>query len=348
MLTKYIKFKNELISGSKKNKNIQKYFNELKNQYFKNKIPLLKSFDKNFRLAFTQKFLRKFKKKNYFNIIGMGGSSLGAKAIYSFLKNKIKKNFFFFDDLNEIILNNYFDKKKSNNIYISKSGNTIETLVNLNLISKKNKNGSNVFITENKKNSLLELSKKLKAEVIEHKDFIGGRYSVMSEVGMLPAALMNLNVSKFKQLNQLMLNKKFVNTIIENVHSIYALFKKKKVNSIILNYDPQLNDFCLWYQQLVSESLGKKKKGILPIVSTMPKDNHSLLQHYLDGTSNTFFTIFSSKHSKEYKINKNLLPKNFKYLSNKNLESIINSQRFINSAFKKSKAAKMVPYGNVS
>ena len=66
MLTKYIKFKNELISGSKKNKNIQKYFNELKNQYFKNKIPLLKSFDKNFRLAFTQKFLRKFKKKKLF------------------------------------------------------------------------------------------------------------------------------------------------------------------------------------------------------------------------------------------------------------------------------------------
>ena len=211
----------------------------------------------------------------------------------------------------------------------------------MNLISKKNKNGSNIFITENRKNALLELSKKLKAEVIEHKDYIGGRYAVMSEAGMLPAALMNLDVRKFKQLNQLMLNKKFVSTIVENVYSIHTMFKKKKFNSIILNYDPQLNDFCLWYQQLVSESLGKKKKGIMPIVSTMPKDSHSLLQYYLDGNPNAFFTIFSSKHLKNYKINNALLPGHFKYLSNKNLESVVDSQRL---ATQKIFLSKSIPF----
>ena len=67
---------------------------------------------------------------------------------------------------------------------------------------------------------------------------------------------------------------------------------KKKFNSIILNYDERSANFFYWYQQLVAESLGKKGKGLLPVVSTMPKDNHSLMQLYLDGTKNNFFTFF--------------------------------------------------------
>ena len=79
---------------------------------------------------------------------------------------------------------------KNLNVIISKSGKTLETVVNFNLnYSKKNKN---IFITENKKNYLNNLANKLKSEVIEHKNFIGGRFSVLSEVGMLPAELMGL------------------------------------------------------------------------------------------------------------------------------------------------------------
>ena len=70
------------------------------------------------------------------------------------------------------------------------------------------------------------------------------------------------------------------------------LIKKKKFNSIILNYDEKSTDLFYWYQQLIAESLGKKNKGILPIISNMPKDNHSLMQLYLDGPKNNFFTFF--------------------------------------------------------
>ena len=60
---------------------------------------------------------------------------------------------------------------------------------------------------------------------------------------------------------------------------------------MILNYDETADNFLKWYQQLVAESLGKKGKGILPIISTMPKDNHSLMQLYLDGPKNNFYTF---------------------------------------------------------
>ena len=60
----------------------------------------------------------------------------------------------------------------------------------------------------------------------------------------------------------------------------------------IINYDKSSENIFFWYQQLIAESLGKKKKGLLPIVSSMPKDNHSVMQLYLDGFTNNFFTFF--------------------------------------------------------
>ena len=118
-----------------------------------------------------------------------------------------------------------------------------------------------LFITENKNSYLRNLALKLKSEIIEHNNFIGGRYSVLSEVGMLPAELMGLNSSKFKQLNLLVKNKNFFSSLIANVSSIFLLNKKKNFNSIILNYDKKSENLFKWYQQLVAESLGKKKKG---------------------------------------------------------------------------------------
>ena len=119
---------------------------------------------------------------------------------------------------------------------------------------------------------------KYNAEIIRHKEFIGGRYSVLSEPGMFPAAIMGLNLLKFKNLKNLIRNKNFTSSLIQNVASIYTLNSKKINNSVILSYDSNLNDLGYWYQQLVAESLGKKGKGINPILSFGPKDHHSLLQ----------------------------------------------------------------------
>ena len=292
-------------------------FNNLLKNY-----PLLKSFGKNYNYSFNKIKIKKLKKFNIINIIGIGGSILGTKAIFSFLKNKIRKNIFFYDNLN-------YDKieksnKKCLNIIVSKSGNTIETIINFNLISKNKKNNKNIFITETSNNILKNLGNKLKSDIIEHKNFIGGRYSVLSEVGMLPSELVGFKTEKFKKLNQLIKNKNFLNNLITNVSAIYNYTKIGKTNSIILNYDERSDDFFRWYQQLTAESLGKDGKGILPLISTMPKDNHSLLQLYLDGPKNTFFTFFNVDEKNTEKFNSSILINKYSGNSIKTLNNIIN------------------------
>ena len=162
---------------------------------------------------------------------------------------------------------------------------------------------------------------------MEHKNFIGGRFSVLSEVGMLPAELMGLKESQFKQFNNLITKKNFLNNLVNNVLSTYQFIKTKKFNSVILNYDPNSEDFFKWYQQLVSESLGKNSKGIFPIISTMPKDNHSILQLYLSGFKSNFYTFFIVKEKNSAKLNPNLLTNNLNFLKQKNIFQILNSQR---------------------
>ena len=100
-----------------------------------------------------------------------------------------------------------------------------------------NKSDKNIFLTENNDSYLRNLAKDLNAEIVNHNNFIGGRYSVLSEVGMLPAQLMGLNEKKFKRFNSLIKNKKFINTLVQNVSNILYLKNKGKLNSIILNYD---------------------------------------------------------------------------------------------------------------
>jgi glucose-6-phosphate isomerase len=317
MLTKNINFKD--FQYKKNNKKIK---DDLK-IFLKEKTEIYKSLSPNYKNSYQNKTIKKLKKYFYVRIIGMGGSILGTEAIYTFLKYKIKKNFYFINNLKSKI--NSINKKNHINLVVSKSGNTLETISNTNIIIKKK--DKNVFITENKQSYLWLLAKKLKSEIIHHNNFIGGRYSVLSEVGMLPAELMGLNVKKFKQINNLIKNKNFINLLTSNVSNTLYFLKKKKFNSIILNYDESSENLFRWYQQLIAESIGKKKNGILPIISSMPKDNHSLMQFYLDGPRNNFFTFFYVKEKNSTNIiNKEILSSH-PYLKDKDINQIKFSQK---------------------
>ena len=309
MLTKNNFFKDFTLDSKKFYKNLtktKKIFNLLKKELESSQIPLLQSYDKNYMFDFTSDTINKFSKYKNIIIIGMGGSILGTKSIYSFFKEKIKKEVFFFDNLDENLLLRFKKIKNLKNscfIIVSKSGNTLETITNFSLIfSKSLLKNKLVFITELKDSHLMNIANKYNAEVIEHKNFIGGRYSVLSEVGMFPAALMNLNITGFKNLKKLIYNKSFIFSLINSASSIYTFNQQGVKNSVILNYDSRLNDLSLWHQQLVGESLGKKGKGVTPLVSLCPKDHHSLLQLYLDGPKDKFFTFFSSLINKNRKI----------------------------------------------
>ena len=316
MFTKNINLKNFKIK--KNNNNTQKDLRLL----LQEKNDVINSLSLKYKYNYSKKFVSKLKKYSNIRIIGMGGSSLGTESIYNFLEHKIKKKFYFINNLQSRIK---IPKKKFLNLIVSKSGSTLETISNVNIYIKKNH--KNIFITGNKKSYLFLLAKKLKAEIIHHNNFIGGRYSVLSEVGMLPAELMGLNEKNFKQLNSLIKNKNFIKSLISSVNSTLHFIKKKKFNSIILNYDSRAENLFRWYQQLVAESLGKKGTGLFPIISNMPKDNHSLMQLYLDGPKNNFFTLFFTKESNSAKIiNKEILSSHT-YLRNKNLNQIMLSQK---------------------
>ena len=318
MLTKNISFKNFKVKGY--TKKVKKILDDI----LVKKNSVLDSLSSNYKNSYNKKTILKFKKYNNINVVGMGGSILGTESIYYFLKSKIKKNFFFYNNLQSKIDPSH-KRNKCLNIIVSKSGNTLETISNSNIIIK-NQN-KNIFITENKNSYLYLLAQKLKSEIVHHNNFIGGRYSVLSEVGMLPAELMGLSSNKFRQLNNLIKNKKFINELIINVNNTLHFLKKKKFNSVILNYDVGSESLFKWYQQLMAESLGKKGNGILPIISSMPKDNHSVMQLYLDGPKNNFFTFFHVRDKNSIKVINNKLLTSHSYLKNKNLGEIVMSQK---------------------
>ena len=316
--------KNFFSNFSSSLKNTTKAFQALKKDIKNSNIPVLESHNKEYQIDFSPSLVRKFSRYSNIVIIGMGGSILGAQSIYLYLQKRIKKKLFFFDNLDENLYLNFLTIKNLKNscfVVVSKSGNTIETITNLNLVLSKIKPKNKlVIITEISDNSLFHLANKFDAEIIEHKNYIGGRYSVLSESGMFPAELMGLKAEKFRNLEKLINDKIFSSCLIKNVSTIYSLFLKNVSNSVILNYNSNLNGLCEWYKQIVSESLGKKGKGITPIISNCPKDHHSILQLYLDGPKNKFFTFFSST------------------IDNKRINSIVNAQsKAVKNVFKKKK-----------
>ena len=289
---------------------------------------------------------KKFKKFKTILIIGMGGSILGAKAIYDFLKHKTKKNFIFIDNLDE----NYLKSIKKNNnlskslfIIISKSGNTIETISNTYFFKSFLKSKNTIILTENKNSFLRNLAKEKKFNFLEHKKFIGGRYSVLSEVGMLPAYLMGFKVENFKKnLSKFIYNKKII-------LSSANLINKLKINNakilVFFNYVPELNNFLYWSQQLFAESLGKNKKGFIPVISNAPKDHHSLLQLYLDGPKDKVFYIVSSRKQGNLKTKSDFFNDNVQYLRKKKYNNIKDSQK---NAFLRVLKNKKIPFREIN
>ena len=207
-------------------------------------------------------------------------------------------------------------------------------------------NAKNIIIISEKKNSLLfNLSKKFNLFFIEHKRDIGGRYSVLSEVGVVPAYLIGINIFKLRSAILEYFKTKNKKFLKESTTILSSYLNSKKFNNLIfLNYSPELEKFLFWYQQLIAESLGKKGKGFLPLISNAPKDHHSLLQLYLDGPKDKIFNIFYIDLKSKYtiRINKFLDKKHF--LENKRLNVVKESQK---NALIKSLLKNKIPFREI-
>jgi len=239
-------------------------------------------------------------------IIGIGGSSLGAKAIYEFIKpiKELKRELYFFETTDPVNINTILDTitlSKTHFFVISKSGTTIETFSIYKYIYSLQQNSSSYTFITDINSPLDKYANEIGAEVLHLPDNVGGRFSALSVVGLAPLALCGidtkallLGASKIK--NSFFKNGYIRDTLLKKA-SFYAINHAKYHINCLFAYTESLRYFSEWYVQLWGESLGKRQKhsafnvGLTPIGLIGPKDQHSFLQLIMEGTRDKSVTF---------------------------------------------------------
>jgi len=253
------------------------------------------------KIIFLKKIVVKKRIHKNILIVGMGGSVLGSKMLSSFFG--LDKNYYFLDNLNNSTVNDFIKKdlSKFSIFIISKSGQTLETLTNCNIIlnnfKKIKKEISKNFIIISEKNTVLHnFARKNNILFFEHNVNLSGRYSVLSEAGLL---MFNLDYKKIIQGINSVLKKDLKKNLINNAATLLTLMTKSRIDThVSLIYSHNLLNYGFWHQQLLAESIGKNGKDFTPIISECPKDHHSIMQLYLGGKRNKFFTFFKTINNK--------------------------------------------------
>ena len=305
---------NELLN--KTNDILFKFRNDIKS----NKIPifsLINSDEDIEEIIRNAKYFTFNNKLTDFILIGTGGSSLGAEAlIQANLNNPTNKkiNFHILNTLDSNSVSKVLDTinpKTSKFLAISKSGKTTETvallLVVINWLSSnsiKIENAGMVMCEDinNHANDLMKIVNQYGLKVIEHEN-IGGRFSVLSSTGLLPAAIMGIDPYSIRNAARRSLRNIFENTSFILSSSVFSRVNNMggKLNCII-HYGDALASFVSWYKQLWNESLGKASKGSFLITGKGSIDQHSQLQMWLDGPNIANYTFIKVEKSEGYKI----------------------------------------------
>jgi glucose-6-phosphate isomerase len=288
--------------------NIQTLNNDIKK--ICNELPALNIVKDVSLLDYTIEQTEKFKRnKKNFVVFGTGGSNLGARALINTL-TKQPKNILFFDNIDPLFFQDEIinlDLNTTGFIIISKSGTTPETLSQFGSIINiaREKNNLDVLfknclvVTEFKDSPLFNIAKKNNCTLLEHKKDIGGRYSIFSNVGMIPAILAGLDVKKV----HLGASKVIENSDFLDTFKFAQIFKFCSSNNyfsnVMMTYSDGLTYFGKWYLQLWAESIGKKDRGITALHAVGTTDQHSQLQLYLDGPKDKFFTFIKSNYHKK-------------------------------------------------
>ena len=265
------------------------------------------------------------KDSEVFVIIGIGGSYLGARAVIESLtsnfanmfSNDLRKSpqiFFVGNNISPNYINELIDcignKDISINV-ISKSGTTTEPAIAFRIFREylESKYGANeasrrIYVTTDKKRGALkELADDEEYETFTIPDNVGGRYSVLTAVGLLPIAVAGINIDKLMEGARKAQEEYSESSIKYNQCYRYAvarniLYKKDKTIEILANYEPKLHYFTEWWKQLYGESEGKEHKGIFPAGVDLSTDLHSMGQYIQDGRRDIFETVINIEESK--------------------------------------------------
>lgn len=295
-----------------------------------------------------KKLSQKHKKNKWENIVvlGIGGSSLGAIAVQEAIMGPFhllqkQPHLFVIDNIDPSYVSDFLnsiDLKKSLFIVISKSGGTTEPMSLYNVVrdrlSKKVKNVNKhfMFITDPKTSILREIGKKEKVEMYSVPPKVGGRFSVLSSVGLIPLALAGVDVTKMvkgaKKMKEEIKKRKGEKNIALQLASIQYLLdrRRKKPMTVMMPYNNSLFRMGDWYRQLLAESIGKNKRtGPTPINALGTTDQHSQLQLYNEGPLDKWIIFLrTEKHKTDLKLGKHL-PEKLGFLNGQKMSRILDA-----------------------
>ena len=259
-------------------------------------------------------------------VIGIGGSYLGARAVIEALQHSYKGfcpfsdnhapfvtysgNNISEDNLCELL--EVLDNKDYSLIVISKSGTTTEPAIAFRILKKhcEDKYGKEwakqriVAITDKARGALKKLADTEGYETFVIPDDVGGRYSVLTPVGLLPIAVAGFDIRQLiagaRAMRQELLAQHKLDDNIAQQYALlrYMLYKNGKKIELMVSYNPKLAFFIEWYKQLFGESEGKEGKGIFPTGATFSTDLHSLGQYIQEGERHLFETVLSIQQSR--------------------------------------------------
>jgi len=277
-------------------------------------------------------------------VIGIGGSTLGTYAIYKFLKHSkdLEKKLYFLESTDPVELKSKIasvDLKDTLFVVISKSGTTVETISifkYINSLVKCDKNNT-VVVTESdsKLNNFAKINGIKSFEIPKN---VGGRFSVFSAVGLLPLAIVGIDIDELlqgtKDVYDSFFEQKDDYIKILNKARFFAEYKNKFNINVVFSYSSRLEGFNKWYIQLWGESLGKidinsTKQGLTPVGIIGPIDQHSFLQLIIEGKRDKTITVIKvedfDNHLKIPNINLEGLEE-LEYLEGLEFSSLINKQ----------------------
>ena len=253
--------------------------------------------------------------KKHIVVIGIGGSSLGARAIYEFLltSNSYAKDLLFLETVDPLEIKHLLrliDLNDAQFVIISKSGNTIETVsIFKYLDSLIEINNTNCTIISEAKSNLTKFANNHNIKVFDLAENIGGRFSVFSVVGLVPLAMVGIDIDNLlngckRVADSFFAKEDYYKPIIRKARFLVENKNKFNINAIF-SYSSSLESFNKWYVQLWAESLGKinvngTRQALTPVALIGPVDQHSFLQLIMDGVRDktlTFIKIGDLKDS---------------------------------------------------
>ncbi len=276
-------------------------------------------------------------------VIGTGGSTLCAQTLVGLTyPEELQPRLHFLDNIDPYTVHQTLDQlplEQTHFLTVSKSGGTMETLsIAATVIERlRDRFGAEAIarhmtaLTEAKPSALREIAEHFDLEMLEHEPLIGGRFSIFTNVALLPAAIAGLDITAFlhgaRSYAEAAFQEGSEATTSAALH--YATMQNQYPISVLMPYIDRLKHFSTWQRQIWAESLGKQGHGSTPISAIGTLDQHSQLQLFLDGPADKFFTLLFAKQSDTHLIQpENLPPASQSHLHHRSLGELLTAAQY--------------------